>query len=160
MAAPWILCASTCKPMKMAKYILCAAGFLATCLLSSAQAQFNIEWYTLIGGYQISGGGNYSIASSAVESTGGTVTGGVYVLQGGDGLQGYTITSGNPKLVAFCTGNSCVVSWPATAEGFTLQQASDLTAPSWQNVPEAAAEVGSQYVVTIPVTNGCAFFRL
>ena len=51
--------------------------------------------------------------------------------------------------------------WPAVFNGFTLQSTPTLPAgTNWTTVAEAAAVAGDQWQVTLPHTNGNAFFRL
>ena len=54
------------------------------------------------------------------------------------------------------------VSWPsADADGFTLQQASTLNAPtSWVSTPAMVIDDGTTRSVSLPATNSAQFFRL
>ena len=52
------------------------------------------------------------------------------------------------------------VRWPTNAVGFTLAQTTNLTTPSWADVPSAAAVVNTNYLVTLPADPGGRIFRL
>ena len=60
-------------------------------------------------------------------------------------------------------GNAIVLSWPATAAGYTVQTSATLGAgTAWGALPGAPAPVLSNdaYQLTLPVTNQAAFYRL
>ncbi len=57
-------------------------------------------------------------------------------------------------------GNNALVSWPAPANGYLLQQISNLAQTNWANVSNPVNVVGDQNQVTVPLTSSNAFFRL
>jgi hypothetical protein len=63
------------------------------------------------------------------------------------------------QLDAQRSGSSLVISWPASASG-VLESASSLTAPVWQDVPEAPVISGDRKIVTVSLASGARFFRL
>ena len=65
---------------------------------------------------------------------------------------------GTPKLAIAAFGNSVVLSWPAAAAGFNLQQASTLS--NWTDVPGTPAVVGDRYNVTNTLGADPSYFRL
>jgi hypothetical protein len=56
--------------------------------------------------------------------------------------------------------NSVILSWPASATGFTLQQNSALGTPNWVNVNTAPTVASGQNQVVLSTANGKCFFRL
>ncbi len=58
------------------------------------------------------------------------------------------------------TGNSVVISWPATSMGFSLQQNSDLTTTNWMPVTSVPTMTNGLEQVTISPATGNAFYRL
>lgn len=57
--------------------------------------------------------------------------------------------------------NNVVVSWPAHYGDFKLQSSTDLLGSNnWSDVPDTPVVVDDQFVVTNPMTNAAAFYRL
>jgi hypothetical protein len=65
---------------------------------------------------------------------------------------------GTPKLAIAALSNSVVLSWPAAAAGFNLEQASALL--DWTNAPGTPAVVGDRYNVTNALDATRIFYRL
>jgi hypothetical protein len=65
-----------------------------------------------------------------------------------------------PSLKIGRSGDDLLVSWPALAEGYTLETASSLSAPIWTTVSTAPIAIGTMNQVTLPNTNGQAYYRL
>jgi hypothetical protein len=65
---------------------------------------------------------------------------------------------GTPKLAITSSGNSVVLSWPAAATGFTLEQASTL--PNWADAPGTTYTVGDRFNVTNTIGTDPVYFRL
>ncbi len=57
-------------------------------------------------------------------------------------------------------GQTAILSWPASASGFTVQENSDLTSPAWTDVTVSATLVNGQNQVVVPTATGSHFFRL
>jgi hypothetical protein len=64
-----------------------------------------------------------------------------------------------PTLEILQLGNNVVLSWPATATGFALQEASS-PGGTWTNVVATPVTVGSNLVVTSSLATNSQFFRL
>jgi hypothetical protein len=62
--------------------------------------------------------------------------------------------------LALTTTNAAVITWPAPAAGFVLQQSADATTTNWAIVANVPVTVGSSNQVTISPLTGNAFFRL
>jgi hypothetical protein len=102
--------------------------------------------------------------------SGGTWSGNVAVLQaatnvmlqasagGGVGTSNPFNVLGTPKLAIAASSNSVVLSWPAAAAGFNLQQASTL--PNWTNAPVTPTIMGDHYYVTTNVGPAGVYYRL
>jgi hypothetical protein len=65
-----------------------------------------------------------------------------------------------PSLEISKYGNTIQISWPTSAEGFVLQNTTDIGASTWPPVGEQPTVVGDRNVVTISDTSGNRFFRL
>ena len=62
---------------------------------------------------------------------------------------------------AVVPGNALRLAWPASSGSFNLYSAATLAAPvGWTPVNAAPGLVGDQFVLTIPLSNGAAFYRL
>ncbi len=59
------------------------------------------------------------------------------------------------------TGSSTAqVAWPRYANGYTLQSATSLTSPNWQNVATPVVDVGQEHTVNVSTTGATRFYRL
>jgi uncharacterized repeat protein (TIGR03803 family) len=92
-----------------------------------------------------------------------TINGGLY-----SGMFGkYTFGSGTlfslslpPLLTITPTAANQVLTWPTNFTGYTLQTATNLSAPVWTTNLPAAVVVNGQYTVTNPISGTQQFFRL
>ena len=57
-------------------------------------------------------------------------------------------------------GKDLSISWTTNAAGYTLQTSADLTQPQWIPVVLTPSTQGDRYVVTLPLTNTQAYYRL
>jgi hypothetical protein len=55
---------------------------------------------------------------------------------------------------------NAVISWPNFIPGYTLQESSSLTSPSWVNVPNPTIETNGMFEVTVPTSGQTEFYRL
>jgi len=66
-----------------------------------------------------------------------------------------------PVLNAALVGSELVLSWPASASGFVLEAAPDLTSTSiWAAVSETINVAGDQFIVTNDTAAAKSFYRL
>lgn len=72
------------------------------------------------------------------------------------GIRLYSIAS--PLLQAQTAGNNCVLSWPLSAAGYTLETSTNLI--SWTAVTDVQAIVNLQNAVTNSASDGARFYRL
>ncbi len=133
---------------------------LTICLLlplATFAQSYSIDWYKISGGGGTSSGGAYSLSGTIGQpDASGAMTGGSYSLTGGFWAL-YTVqTPGAPLLTITYIGSQAVISWPASATGFTLQTNNNLATGTWGNYSGA--------IVNNTVTNappkGNLFFRL
>lgn len=82
---------------------------------------------------------------------------------GADGSQ-LVLTGGPsqsaPALTITRSGTNNVITWPASFDGFALQQSDVLPATNWVNVTNQVETINSQNTVIVPVLDGFNFFRL
>ena len=125
-------------------------------MISFAQS-YSIDWHKISGGGGTSSGGQYSLSGTIGQpDASSAMTGGSYSLTGGFWAL-YTVqTPGAPLLTITYLANQAVISWPASATGFTLQTNNNLTTGTWGNY--------SGIIVNNTVTNappkGNLYFRL
>ena len=55
---------------------------------------------------------------------------------------------------------STMLTWPANAASFTLQQTPSLSPPNWTDVTNLPSVMGLDEVVNLPTAGGSGFFRL
>lgn len=66
-----------------------------------------------------------------------------------------------PRLVMLLTDtNTVILTWPAAASGFLLQQNSDLVTTNWVTAPNAVELVATNHQVVVPMAGASKFFRL
>jgi sugar lactone lactonase YvrE len=66
-----------------------------------------------------------------------------------------------PLLSGAVANNQIVIGWPTNYAGFILQSSTDLNpAATWTNVTSNPPVLGSQFVVTHPISGAAQFFRL
>ena len=92
----------------------------------------------------------------------GQSTAGSYSLKGGFwSLLGAVNTPGAPALTISRSGNFVIVSWPASATGFTLQISRNLNpTPSWDTLTNPTQTRQGMVSITLPLERGHRFFRL
>lgn len=65
-----------------------------------------------------------------------------------------------PQLSAVRQGSNVIVSWPASATVFSLQQTPSLIPAAWLNITNLINTTDNVNSVTLPATNRSAFFQL
>ncbi len=81
-------------------------------------------------------------------------------VKGGKGVGTIFSISLPPQLAISVLGTKIILTWPATAAGFTLQSTTDLVSPSWSAVSPGPVNVNGQNTVTNPISGAQMFFRL
>jgi hypothetical protein len=88
------------------------------------------------------------------------VQGSVMAIAAGD-YHSVALLSPPVSLQARQSGNGLVLSWPATATGFTLQSTFDLSPPvTWIDTTNRQTVVGAQFTATIASSGSPQFYRL
>lgn len=140
------------------------ATLLLTMLLPAfAFAQsYSIDWFKVAGGGGASTGGVYSISGTVGQhDAGNPMIGGVYSITGGFWSLFAVQTPGAPTLLITPSGGKVVLSWPASPDGFALENNNSLTSPSgWSAVSPAPAVSGGFNYVTNAINPGNNFYRL
>jgi hypothetical protein len=76
-----------------------------------------------------------------------------------NGISFYAVVP--PSLQAQAYGTNLVITWPVSADGYTLEFSTSLTGTnSWGAVTNVPAIVDSQYTVTNAISAGSRFYRL
>jgi len=65
-----------------------------------------------------------------------------------------------PSLGIVGSASSIIVSWPASATGFTLQTTASLPAAVWSRVSASPVVQGGFNKVTVPISGAAGFYRL
>lgn len=73
---------------------------------------------------------------------------------------GLTVFRVMPKLQVTISGTNLLLSWPATATPFALNQSLDVNKANWTPVTNVPVLVGQQNELSLPVLPGNAFYRL
>ena len=129
--------------------------------LSSASAQYAIDWFKISGGGGTSTNGQYSISGTIGQhDAGGPMTGGNYSLTGGFwALISVAQTPGAPTLYISHSGNTVTVYWQDVS-GWSLQQNNNLATPTgWSASSGVTTSNGTKYL-NIPSPTGNLFFQL
>lgn len=125
--------------------------------------QYSIDWYSIDGGGGTSTGGVYQVSGTIGQPDAGRLTGSSFVLEGGFwGFVGAWQTPGAPLLSVVKLPEGVRVSWPLSATGFILEEATSLGSPStsWQAVTTPYESNGSQLSITIGEPAGMKVYRL
>jgi hypothetical protein len=78
-----------------------------------------------------------------------------------NGASEYRWTNAPPGLSVFRTNAAVIVSWPASADGFLLETASDLAPPAtWNPVTNPVLSASGQLSVVLPAIGPGQFHRL
>jgi hypothetical protein len=126
----------------------------------SAFAQYSIDWFTVDSGGGTTSDGVYEITGTIGQPDAGSVTTGDYVIEGGfwsdleaaPELPGLTIELVSPS--------SVLVSWPAPANGFVLQQNTNVTTTNWVAVTNPPVVANGEKQVTVSPLVGNRYYRL
>jgi hypothetical protein len=123
---------------------------------------YSINWFKVSGGGGTSTGGTYQVIGTIGQTdAGGPMTNNQYSVTGGFWATITVVqTPGAPQLSIGPSGNSLVISWPASATNFVLQQNSDLSTANWINTGLPIITNGAIESVTISPPTGNLFFRL
>jgi hypothetical protein len=133
--------------------------------ISSAIAQYSIDWFTIDGGGGTSTGGVYSVSGTIGQPDAGVMSGGPYSVVGGFwGITAAIQTPGAPLLSIERLNGTVRIFWPLPATGFVLDQTAAMTPPgaaiSWSQVPFPYHTNATHISITVPAPAGNKFYRL
>jgi len=77
-----------------------------------------------------------------------------------NGLPDPLLTDSNPALTAVCSGANLLLSYPAWAGGYALEQTTELFPPSWSYASASSNVINNKIVLTLPISTNVAYFRL
>jgi hypothetical protein len=140
-----------------------AIGSLALCLapLATEAQNYAIDWYKVAGGGGTCTGSVYSVSGTIGQPDAGAMSGGSYSVTGGFWALFSVQSPGAPLLKIVLTAtNTAVVSWPASAMGFNLQQNLDLGSSNWTTPAETVNNNGTTKFIIVSQPTGKRFFRL
>ena len=123
-------------------------------LITGARAQLAIDWYAI--------GPAAGTTATVGETSSGNLTGGQFSFDAGFlTVESAPTTSPPPRLSIFGTAtNTIVVSWPSPGVGWSLQEASDLTANNWTTVTTTPTDDGTNLTVVFDLSATSLYLRL
>lgn len=126
-------------------------------LLLPASGQYRLESFTIDGGGGTSGGGAYELSGTTGQlDAGPRLLGGTFTLEGGFWPTTVEwIALGGPTLGITLVEGSIRIAWTPSSNGYVLQEAVNLSAGTWGDVPG-----GGVSPVVVPATDGAKFFRM
>jgi hypothetical protein len=133
--------------------------FLATSMLSDANPVLSASTVHPGGALQ---GGQFTLAGTLGQHDAGVATGGRLTLEGGfwNGIH-VLQTSGAPILrITSDTNGMILLSWPVEAEGWTLQECSNLADGTWTNSRHPVVDTANEHTVAIPGSGPIHCYRL
>jgi hypothetical protein len=130
--------------------------------IAAVAQSYDLSWFTIDGGGNVSVGGTYSVTGTIGQPDAGTLSGGSYSLIGG--FWGFTGNSSTPIIVPILDIGlslpNVILSWPAPSTGFVLEQSPGLGSPVWTVVGATVFVVGDRNTVTLPASATTRLFRL
>jgi hypothetical protein len=109
----------------------------------------NVEW-------GMSGSQPFQVAIYGFSTAMTVSSGQVYA----DNFSAATAASQAPLLSSVRLAGTNVLSWPQTAVGYNLVQATNLISATWSNVAQSVALSNGVYSTKVPITGSYRFFRL
>jgi len=132
-----------------------ALYLLIVALFGGHRSLAQTDWFTIHGGGGRSAGAAFVVSGSIGQPDAGTLSGGLFVLQGGF-WSAAVQDSATPALRIQLSNGAIVISWDASTYGFVLQQSDSLSPPTWADAPS-----GSTNPVSFAVNSGSPrFYRL
>jgi len=136
---------------------------LATFARAQSGGQFDLSWSTIDGGGGTSSGGPFQLSGTIGQHDASRLTGGRFTLEGGF-WSGITVqqTAAAPFLkIKLLANGLAILSWPASATGFTLEETSALAQPnSWNTTPQLVVDNATEHIVTVPAVGAIKCYRL
>jgi hypothetical protein len=138
----------------LANLLLASPGVLAQ--------DYSLDWFTIDGGGGEWSDGYYTVAGTIGQPDAGEWSDGYYTIVGGFWSDLAVVpTPGAPGLSIHRTGtNAVVLSWPAPAPGWVLQESSNLPRGPWFTIIPPLAQAEGRLQATLPKASGKKFYRL
>ena len=127
--------------------------------VSTARAQYSIDWFKIAGGGGTSTGGVYAVSGTVGQPDAGEpLTNGQYSVTGGFwALPTVVQTAGAPTLTIAHgpLSGQAAISWTPNTPGFVLQQSGSLSPGNWTD-----SASGATNPIVVPGTGPAKFYRL
>jgi hypothetical protein len=142
--------------------ILPAILVLIGVAIGGTAQSFSIDWQSIDTGGGTSTGAMFSVSGSIGQpDAGAPMTGGTFSLHGGFWSVTILKSVDAPPLKVFLTAsNTAVLSWPALASEFVLQQSSNLSLSNWIAAPQLPGDNGTNRFIIVTPQPGNRFYRL
>ena len=114
----------------------------STLLGTKTSAPYSVTWSNATAG-------TYNLTARATDTVGAWAVGGAVA-----------VVVAPLSVAIAASGDTVVISWPASAVGFVLETSRRLAAPSWAAVDQTPVVVGDQNRVTLAIGPSTTFFRL
>ena len=123
---------------------------------------YSIDWSGVDGGGGTSMGGVYVVSGTIGQPDAGSMSGGVYQLDGGFwSMISVVQTPGAPLLAIHPTRTNAVfLAWPSPSTGYSLQQNGDVNTTNWVGVPQTPSDDGTVKSIVVSPSSGTKFYRL
>jgi hypothetical protein len=123
---------------------------------------YSINWFKVSGGGGTATGGVYALNGTLGQPDAGAMSGGGYSLVGGFWSVTVPVQQpGAPLLAILRSGPNAILSWSASATGYTLESTGNLSIPNgWSVVSPAPTSTNGFNYVTNPIIPGKTFYRL
>lgn len=146
----------TCNLLRQIGCVLVPTVLLHLCVSQPLE----INWFTIDGGGGTSSGGQFTLSGTIGQADTGILTGGSYTLVGGFWSIPVAV-SGPPELDAALAGDEIVISWPASARNYSLEQTTAIGPDAlWRPADEPPVQIGNYLVVRVIAGPGDRFYRL
>ena len=153
------------KPLEgmkaLMRRLIAGAAMVAAAAAVNGQ-NYNLDWSSVDGGGGTSTGGVYVVSGTIGQADAGSMSGGVYALDGGFwSLVSVVQTPGAPLLAIYPTPtNAVLVVWPSPSTGYSLQQNGDVNTTNWVGVPQTPSDNGTVKSILVSPASGRTFYRL
>src|SRR5215831_15169863 len=136
------------------KSLLLSAAFAVMAFAARAQSggNFDLKWSTIDSGGGTSSAGQFSLSGTIGQPDAGKLTGGQFTLEGGfwSGVSVVQIPGAPTLKIKLLSTGQALISWPLNVTGFTLQEATSVSNPTWNNSPHGVVDTQTEHTVTVP----------
>jgi hypothetical protein len=123
---------------------------------------YSIDWSSVDGGGGTSTGGVYAVSGTIGQPDAGSMSGGIYQLDGGFwSMISVVQMPGAPLLAIYPTRTNAVfLVWPSPSTGYSLQQSADANTTNWVSVAQTPIDNGTAKSIVVNPSSGRRFYRL